>query len=286
MGLPSTPGSCYKTSMQVDVIIPTFNRASLLSRAIESVLKQSYKHFKLHIVDDGSTDHTQEILASYAAHPQVVIHHQPNQGVSSARNLAVKNSNSPWISFLDSDDEWLPQKLEKQIKFLEQNTDCRFLHAEEIWIRNGVRVNPKLKHNKAADDIFKRSLEFCLISPSTVIMKRDLFNQHGQFNESFVVCEDYDLWLKILATEEVGFLSDYVTNKYGGHTDQLSTQFVAMDYWRIKSLVALLQSNPSADKKELIVAEIKKKAPILLKGYQKHQNLEHYQEIENLVATI
>lgn len=272
--------------MFIDVIIPTYNRAAYLERAIQSVLNQTYQDFTLHIVDDGSTDETKEILAKYIGHSKVVIHSQENQGVSAARNLAARNSNSPWISFLDSDDEWLPHKLEAQMKFLQKNPSCQFLHSEEIWIRNGVRVNPKVKHNKGPENLFERSLAFCLISPSTVIMRRDLFNQHGQFDESFTVCEDYDLWLKVLASTEIGFLPEYLTHKYGGHEDQLSTQFVAMDYWRIKSLVNLLGSNIDQSKKELIVAEIQRKAPILLKGYQKHQNLERFEEVTEMVKNI
>lgn len=269
--------------MFVDVIIPTFNRAQYLDRAILSVLNQTYKDFKLHIVNDGSTDDTSALLLKYASHPQVIIHCQENRGVSSARNLAVKNSNSPWISFLDSDDEWQPHKLQKQMDFLQKNPHSRFLHAEEVWIRNGVRVNPKVKHHKGQHELFKRSLEFCLISPSTVILRRDLLIEHNLFNESFTVCEDYDLWLNILAYEEIDFLPEFVTNKYGGHSDQLSTQFVAMDYWRIKSMLNLLQKNINQDKKDLIIAEVRKKAPILLKGYQKHQNLAPYYEMTKML---
>lgn len=272
--------------MSIDVIIPTYNRASCLERAIQSVLNQTYQDFTLHIVDDGSTDETKEILTKYSGKSNVIIHSQNNQGVSAARNLAARNSNSPWISFLDSDDEWLPNKLESQMHYLQKNPACQFLHSEEIWIRNGVRVNPKVKHNKGPENLFERSLAFCLISPSTVIMGRDLFNQHGQFDESFIVCEDYDLWLKVLASTEIGFLPEYLTHKYGGHSDQLSTQFVAMDYWRIKSMVNLLKTSIEQIKKDLIVAEIKKKAPILLKGYQKHNNLERFEEVSQMVKDI
>ena len=272
--------------MFIDVIIPTFNRAKFIDRAIHSVLNQTHKNFKLHIVDDGSNDETALILSKYKTHQQISIYRQQNQGVSAARNFAVQNSDSSWISFLDSDDEWLPQKLEKQINFLNKHSHFQFLHAEEIWIRNGVRVNPKDKHNKSSGNLFKRSLEFCLISPSTVIMNRNLFLKHGPFDESFTVCEDYDLWLKILSHEEVGFLPEFVTNKYGGHEDQLSTQFVAMDYWRIKSMIALLRTNIDQSKKDLILNEIKKKAPILLKGYLKHQNLERFREVSDWVEKI
>lgn len=271
--------------MKIDVIIPTFNRASYIEKSVQSVLSQSYENFHLYVVDDGSTDETQEVLKKFETHPKISLLKQKNQGVSGARNFAVSQGKNEWISFLDSDDEWLPTKLALQVSFLSQHS-YSFLHAEEIWIRNGVRVNPKIKHSKSGPDIFKRSLEFCLISPSTVLMKRDLFHKHQGFDESLTVCEDFDLWNKILATEEVGFLDEFVTKKYGGHSDQLSTQYVAMDYWRIKSLVNLYHSNISGEKKAMILEEIKRKVPILLKGYVKHGNLEKHQEIEELTLKL
>lgn len=262
--------------MKIDVIIPTYNRATLIERAVRSVLAQSCADFHLYVVDDGSTDETLVVLNKYANHPKVTLLKQENEGVSSARNLAVKSGDSEWISFLDSDDEWLPNKLKLQTDYIKGHPEIRFLHAEEIWIRNGVRVNPKVKHNKAGDDLFERSLEFCLISPSTVMMKRELFNQHGGFNPAMTVCEDFDLWNKILISEKVGFIDEFVTQKYGGHEDQLSTKFVAMDYWRIKSLVALAKAHPSNDK---IISMIKKKTPILLKGYLKHGHQDKHDEL-------
>ena len=273
--------------MLVDVVIPTFNRAHVMKKAIESVLNQSYSNFILHIVDDGSTDETAHYLQEYSTHPKIKLYHQLNAGVSSARNLAALNSQGEWISFLDSDDEWIPTKLDEQIAFLKKNPDCRFLHSEELWIRNGVRVNPKLKHNKQTDNLFMRSLEFCLISPSTVIIRRDLFLQHNGFDCSFVVCEDYDLWLKILTNEEIGFLPTPLVKKYGGHADQLSTRFVAMDYWRIKSLVNLYKSQKvSEEQKELIKNVLLKKSEILLKSYIKYQNKKSFDEVINNLAEI
>lgn len=275
------------TSMQIDVIVPTFNRAHTVSRAIDSVLNQTYKDFNLYIVDDGSTDETLHLLEKYKLLPNVHILTMENRGVSSARNLAVKNSSAPWISFLDSDDEWLPNKLEVQTAFLKVNTQFRFLHSEEIWVRNGVRVNPKVKHQKSNENIFLRSLDFCLISPSTVIMKRDLFLECGLFDETFIVCEDYDLWLKVLAREEIGFTNEHVTIKNGGHEDQLSTKFVAMDYWRIKSLASLYQSHHlSNEKKEQIRNVILKKSEILLRGYLKHQNNKAFEEVSSMLSSI
>lgn len=273
--------------MLVDVIIPTFNRSSVMTKAIDSVLTQTYKNFVLHIVDDGSTDDTQIILEKYRSHPQVKIYLQQNAGVSAARNLAAFKSHGEWISFLDSDDEWMPHKLEAQIKYLVENPECKFLHSEELWIRNGVRVNPKVKHLKSNERIFERSLDFCIISPSTVILKRDLFLQEQGFDESFIVCEDYDLWLKVLLKEEIGFLSTPLIEKHGGHADQLSTKFVAMDYWRIKSLVQLFKSeSASLEQKELIKAVLLKKSELLLKSYIKYENQKSFEEIKTLLASI
>jgi glycosyltransferase involved in cell wall biosynthesis len=272
--------------MNIDVIIPCFNRAPLLLRAINSVLNQSYQNFTLHIIDDGSTDDTQKLLSQFLNHPKVKLHQTSNGGVSRARNLGVQHSHGEWISFLDSDDEWLPQKLTKQTDFLKQNPQFEFVHSEEIWIRNGLRVNPKLKHKKGSEDIFKRSLEFCLISPSTVMMKRSLLAKYGPFEEQFEVCEDYDLWIKILAHHEVGFVPEYLTLKYGGHDDQLSTKYFAMDFWRIRSLVNLIQTNITEAQKELVQEVITRKSQILLKGYQKHHNNEKIEELQKLLRPI
>lgn len=272
--------------MLIDIILPSFNRASILDRAIQSVLTQSHQHFRLFVVDDGSTDETALVMMKYAGNEKVHYLKQENKGVSGARNFGIKNSSADWIAFLDSDDEWLPQKLAIQIKFIKEHPDLRFIHSNEIWIRHGVRVNPKKKFDKSNIDIFKRSLELCLISPSTVMMKRELSSQHGHFDESFTVCEDYDLWLKILAGEEVGFISEHLIKKYGGHDDQLSTKYPAMDFWRIRSMGKLIKTNISQDKKEMIKEEIKKKAPILLQGYLKHQNHQEHAELTELIKDL
>ena len=272
--------------MLIDIIIPSFNRASILDRAIQSVLNQSHQHFRLFVIDDGSTDRTDLVMAKYAQDEKIFYLKQPNKGVSSARNFGIKTSSADWIAFLDSDDEWLPQKLATQVKFIKDNPDLRFVHSDEIWIRHGVRVNPKKKFDKSNVDIFKRSLELCLISPSTVMMKRELSSQYGHFDESFTICEDYDLWLKILAREEVGHISEDLIRKYGGHDDQLSTRYPAMDFWRIRSMCKLISTNISQEKKEMIKEEIKKKAPVLLQGYLKHQNHKKHAELTELIKDL
>ncbi len=274
--------------MDIDVIIPTFNRAHTLLRAIDSVLNQTFQNFNLYVIDDASTDSTLELITKYSSIQKFHFHQlEINRGVSNARNTGAKLGHAPLLAFLDSDDEWLPTKLERQINFLKDNPAIDFIHSEEIWIRNGVRVNPKIKHSKASHELFKRSLEHCLISPSTVLMKRELYFQFGGFNPEMIVCEDYDLWLKILLSNEVGFIETPLIKKYGGHDDQLSTKFKAMDYWRIKSLIHLLSMpNVNLDQKNIILETIEKKSKLLLSNLKKHNHHTMAQEIIDLLACI
>lgn len=262
----------------VSVIIPTYNRWPVLKRAVESVLNQSFKDFELIVVDDGSTDETAGELKENS-HLQYFF--QENKGVSAARNLGVKKSQGKYISFLDSDDEWLSHKLEKQMAFLKTRPDFRWVHGEEIWIRNGVRVNPMKKHQKGGGDQFSRSLSLCLISPSTVLMEKSLFWENAGFDEAYPVCEDYDLWLKMLRKNPIGFVKTPLIYKYGGHEDQLSRKFFAMDFWRVKTLVQLLtKQDLKKEQQEELVQVALKKCSILIKGYKKHQNLTNLETVQ------
>ena len=224
--------------MKISVIIPTYNRKHTLQRAIDSVLAQTFKPFEIIIVDDGSKDGTKEwLLLNY---PSVQYIHQPNNGVSSARNKGIQISQGSWIALLDSDDEWMPEKLEYQSRFLEVNRDSSFCHTNEIWIRNGVRVNQMKKHKKYGGDIFKHCLDICRISPSSSIIKKDVFEEVGAFDESLTVCEDYDLWLRVTAKFNILFLDEPLIKKYGGHLDQLSRVPEGIEQYRIRSLEKIL----------------------------------------------
>lgn len=265
----------------VSVILPTFNRAWCLQRAIESVLAQTFKDFELFIIDDGSTDNTHEILKNYN---QLKIIKTKNLGVSSARNIAVSNSDSKYISFIDSDDEWHPRKLEEQINFLANNQNYRWVHSNEKWIRNGQHLNQKKIHKKSGGDQFFKSLELCIISPSTVMLERDIFNEFSGFREDFPVCEDYDLWLKLTSKYPIGFIEDVLITKYGGHEDQLSQKFKAMDYWRVQSIHWVLQNSNLSNEQKIYAIEIfKNKCEILIKGYKKYNNAEKLKFIEELL---
>ena len=131
---------------EIATIIPTFNRKHTLQRAIDSVYGQKYISNEIIIIDDGSTDGTDEWIKK--KYPQIIFLSQSNSGVSSARNLGIKAARSEWIALLDSDDEWLPEKLQKQVKSIESNPEYFCCHTNEIWIRNGVQVNQMKKHQK------------------------------------------------------------------------------------------------------------------------------------------
>ncbi len=255
----------------VSVIIPTFNRLELLKRAILSVQEQTYKNIELIVVDDASTDSTSQYLNDNSI---TSFTFNKNMGVSYARNFAANKSNGQYLAFLDSDDEWLKDKVAKQIQFFGQS-EKRWCHGEEIWIRNGVRVNPRKKHRKGGGDQFLPSLNLCLISPSTVMMEKSLFQEFGGFDEEFIVCEDYDLWLKILNHFEIGFIKDNLIKKYGGHEDQLSRKYFAMDEYRVKTLIFLLENEKLLKEREIELKKVlKKKCEILYKGFIKHGNVD------------
>lgn len=224
---------------KVSVIIPTYNRHAMLKEAVESVLAQDYQHFELIVVDDGSTDLTPEILKSYRA--AVTVIHQNNQGVSSARNTGIKAASGDLVAFLDSDDLWLPQKLSSQVDFFKSNPEALICQTQEIWIRNGVRVNPKKQHQKASGMIFEPSLKLCLVSPSAVMMRASLFETVGLFDPDLPACEDYDLWLRISCRYPIYLIDTPLVIKRGGHADQLS-RASGLDRFRIQAIIKIIES--------------------------------------------
>ncbi len=225
----------------ISVIIPTFNRKSLLERAIRSVLAQKKASFEILVADDGSTDRTTEFLRQEFSAIRVLSWRE-NRGPSYARNRAAKAAAGRWLAFLDSDDEWLPAKLAAQLDFFKSRPDYRICQTEEIWIRNGIRVNPMKKHQKFGGNIFEKCLPLCVISPSAVMLEKTLFEETGGFDESLPACEDYDLWLRIAAQYPVGLIAKPHVVKYGGHADQRSREFQAMDRFRIYALKKILGS--------------------------------------------
>lgn len=270
----------------VAVIIPTFNRASLIERAVRSVCNQTFRDFELVVVDDGSTDGTADLLLFKNSDPRLrYTRLKENRGVSAARNTGVKATSAPWLAFLDSDDEWLPEKLEKQVRWTKEHPDMRIVQTKEIWIRHGRRVNPPKTHEKSGGDLFAASLERCMITPSSVMLLRALFEETGGFNESFTACEDYDLWLRVASRCPVGLVNEYLLKRYGGHEDQLSAAVPALDRFRIQSIVNLLAGDVlSADQRNRARKNLLRRAAILAEGYHKHGKREEHERYKKIIA--
>ena len=248
----------------VSVIVPTYNRGWIVKEAIDSVLKQDYPHVELIVVDDGSTDDTPELLAVYG--DRITVFRQKNQGVSSARNRGIEKSSGELIAFLDSDDTWAPGKLSCQVAFFRNNPDALICQTEEIWIRNGKRVNPKKIHQKLSGMIFEPSLNLCLVSPSSVMMRRAFFDCVGFFDETLPACEDYDLWLRASAHYPVYLIDAPLTVKQGGHEDQLSRQW-GLDKYRILSLDKLISGDRLSVSQDMAARRVmKKKIDIYING--------------------
>ncbi len=258
-----------KSQPDISVIIPAFNRAHTLPKALDSVLSQTLKPREIIVVDDGSTDETNAVLANY---PGLCIISQDNRGVSAARNMGIKKAGGEWLAFLDSDDEWLKEKLEKQWDTICID-DKLICHTEEIWIRNGQRVNPMKKHKKFGGMIYERCLPLCVISPSSVMIHRSVFKDVGVFDESLEVCEDYDLWLRICAKYSVLFIDEPLIVKYGGHEDQLSRKYWGMDRFRVKALEKMMSFGALNDEDEkATVNMILQKCGIIINGMKKRGN--------------
>ena len=256
-----------KRNPLVSVIIPTYNRGWIIKEAIDSVLAQDYTEFELIVVDDGSTDHTSDVLDSYGDDIKVLF--QKNKGVSAARNRGIAEASGKFIAFLDSDDLWLPQKLTVQIEFFNQTPDALICQTEEVWIRNGLRVNPKKRHKKPSGMIFNPSLELCLVSPSAVMIRRSLFGRVGKFDETLPACEDYDLWLRISCRFPVHLIDTPLIIKRGGHGDQLSSR-AGLDRFRIKAIEKIIKRGIlSDDQYRAAVKTLKKKCDIYAAGCRK-----------------
>ncbi len=262
--------------MKISVIIPTYNRANFIKATIKSVLNQTVKVDEIIVVDDGSSDKTKDILKTFK---DVIYIKQENKGVSSARNKGIAACRNDWICFLDSDDIWEKEKIEKQIIFHKENPHILFSHTDELWLFNGKRIKQKKHQQKPSGFCFKENLPLTLIGASTVMIHKSLLKEEF-FDEDLKVCEDYDLWLRILYKYELGFINEKLIQKIAGHKEQLSFETPLMDRYRITALLKHIESSF----KDSVIDEIVKKSEILINGARKHNNIEiekYYTELLN-----
>ena len=250
----------------VSVIIPVFNRAWCLETTLQSVWDQTFRNFEVIVVDDGSTDGTPALMRQF---PEVRVHRwEDNRGVSSARNWGIQMARGEWICFLDSDDRWVENKLQVQVDWMQAHPECPACYTDEIWIRNGVRVNPKNKHRKYSGDIFQHCLPLCIISPSSILMRASVLEAVGGFDADLAACEDYDLWLRLTSRYPVEFIPEKLIIKTGGHADQLSQKFRGMDRFRVYALEKILKQDVlSPQQRTWVLEALVEKCSILRMGY-------------------
>jgi glycosyltransferase involved in cell wall biosynthesis len=199
---------------QVSVIIPTYNRAHLLSRAIKSVLNQTFQGFEIIIVDDASTDDTDKLVASFHDSRIRYIRHEKKYGGGAARNSAIKQAQGDYIAFLDSDDEWLPEKLEKQMKFFENApTTLGLVSTGALDIRENIpyqKYIPMFRGNLAQRIL----IDNCVGINGIVLVRKECFSKAGLFDENLRVSEDWDLWIRIAQHYDVDFTPEILLRYY------------------------------------------------------------------------
>lgn len=267
--------------MFVSVVIPTYNRQEQVLQAINSVLSQSHADLEVVVVDDGSTDHTGSVLQQIND-ARLKILQSTHQGVAAARNKGIAVAKGELIALLDSDDFWLPAKLQEHLVF-HLKGGWEISQCDELWERGGRLVNPHYKHKKKAGWIFAPSLERCLVSPSAVIFSKRLWQYVGPFDQDLLACEDYDLWLKVSLVYPVGFLPKKLVVKRGGHSDQLSRKVIGLDLYRIYSLINLLkQKDLDRGKRVLVEKNLKERVKRYTQGCLKRDKPEEAERLLSL----
>ncbi len=273
-----------KKAPLVSVIVPTYNRYGFLKEALSSVWSQSYESIELIVVDDGSSDGTGEWCRDLKNRnfKYIKISHCGLPG--KVRNVGIGASNGDFIAFLDSDDIWETSKIKKQVFLMKDKSNCIISHTRERWIRNGMEVSQSKQRHKREGNIFKDALVKCIIGPSTVMVKRELFDVVGLFNEELEIAEDYELWLRVTSMFDVCYIDKPLTVKRGGHGDQLSEKYGQIEVFRIRALKVFLtwflnrKDRIDTERKEMVLCEtyreLARKCNIYAKGCFKRGKLE------------
>jgi len=265
------------------VIIPTYNREGFLKKALDSVLKQTFKDFELIVIDDGSTDRTKELIGLFKDE-RLLYYYQDNHGVAHARNRGLEKAKGEYIAFLDSDDWWKENKLERFNEAIQRNPQIKIFHSQELWYRSGQIHNPKKTHKKPNGWVYPQALSLCCISISTAVIHESVLKKVGNFDESFEACEDYDFWLRSTLHYPIFLIDAFLTEKEGGRPDQVSMNTWGLDRFRIRSLEKMLKSKDlSPENYDLTYRELKRKCAIFIEGTKKRGRMDEAQLLEELV---
>lgn len=202
---------------KVSVILPCFNGARWISRAIESILAQTYKHFELVIIDDGSTDNSQEIIASYMRDERICYIFQKNRGFSATINRGIAESSGCLIGFIGQDDLWMPNKLELQVKYFSKHSDVALVHSNYYSINSEGRITSLIKTKvhtfPSKQEVVRRLFLNNFIGFETVLVRRKCFDEIGLFEERMVGFSDHDMWLRIAGHFNIAKLDPFLVKK-------------------------------------------------------------------------
>lgn len=211
---------------EVSVVLPCYDGARWISRAIESVLAQTYERFELVIIDDGSKDNSKEMIAPYLHNGRVRCIYQNNRGFSAAINRGIKESNGNLIGFIGQDDLWMPNKLELQIKYSTKHPDMGLVCSNYYSVdseERAIRIERAKMPNLSSRPEVVNKLFLCnFIGFETVLVKRECFAEVGLFDERMIGCSDHDIWLRIAGQFNIGYLNMVLVKKRQ-HKLQLST---------------------------------------------------------------
>lgn len=204
---------------KVSIIIPTYNRAHLIERSIRSILNQTYEEFELLIVDDGSTDNTKEVVERIKDSRIRYIPCGENGGAARARNIGIAEAQYDYIAFQDSDDEWHPDKLEKQMGVMMEASEdtglvyCEY-HYNGLGGREEITPDRKIPLEQKRGHIFPYLLAGNMIGTPVMLVKRECFQKVGIFNEKFPCLEDYELVLRIAREYRIEFIPECLMEVY------------------------------------------------------------------------
>jgi len=206
----------------ISIITPTFNRERTIPLAVESVLAQSYGNWELLIIDDGSRDSTRERLSSYLEDDRIQYFFQENQGQSIARNLGLEHARGELVCFLDSDDLWVPEKLEQQVALMKAHPEVDVLHSDEIMIDEEGHELSRKNMRRYSGRIARQMLADNSVSINTVMARRACFDAMGGFSGRYAVADDYDIWLRFSARFTFLYVPEY-WGYYRVMVDQISS---------------------------------------------------------------
>ncbi|MBI5406413.1 MAG: glycosyltransferase family 2 protein [Nitrospirae bacterium] len=244
--LKATPS---EANPKVTAIIPSYNGERYISHAIESVLAQTYKNIEIIVVDDGSTDRSLEKVRPYLSRIKYIF--QENSGVCNARNAGISNSNGELIAFLDCDDRWLPEKIERQVSYFSANPQEKFVHCAVKFINSrGEGITPEdywrnLRFNGEVKDVKEIFMHFAML-PSAMMVKRQLFDEVGLWDQEFALCEGYNLCLRIALRYPLRFINEPLV-LYRLH-DANCSNTIGFDLKRIKVVESFLMERPDSYK--------------------------------------